>query len=122
MRHPAPLRMKFPPWNISNPGLVVDLNQKQIKYLKRLGHQLAPVVMVADKGLTENVIAAINEALDSHELIKVKVRQQRDARVELFKEIAAQTDATMVTTIGMIILLYRPTKKNKVELPGLKLN
>ena len=99
----------------------MDLNQKQIKYLKGLGHQLAPVVMVADKGLTENVIAAINEALDSHELIKVKVRQQRDARVEIFKQIIEQTGATMITTIGMIILLYRPGQKNKVELPGPKL-
>ena len=65
----------------------MELNQKQLKYLKGLGHQLAPVVMVADKGLTENVVNAINEGLDSHELIKVKVRQQRDARVELFKDI-----------------------------------
>ena len=99
----------------------MDLNQKQIKYLKGLGHQLAPVVMVADKGLTENVMAAINEGLDSHELIKVKVRQQRDARVDIFKQIIEQTGAIMITTIGMIILLYRPGQKNKVELPGFKL-
>jgi RNA-binding protein len=99
----------------------VELNQKQRKYLKGLGHHLSPVVMVADKGLTENVMAAIDEGLNSHELIKVKIRQQRDARIELFQQIIDQTDAIMVATIGMIILLYRPTKANKVELPGFKL-
>jgi len=100
----------------------VELNQKQIKYLKGLGHHLSPVVMVADKGLTENVMAAIEEALDSHELIKVKIRLQRDTRIELFEQILEQTGARMVATIGMIILLYRPTKANKVELPGFKLS
>ena len=100
----------------------MELNQKQIKYLKGLGHHLSPVVMVADKGLTENVMAAIEEALDSHELIKVKIRLQRDTRIELFEQILEQTGARMVATIGMIILLYRPTKANKVELPGFKLS
>lgn len=100
----------------------MELNQKQIKYLKGLGHHLSPVVMVADKGLTENVMAAIEESLDSHELIKVKIRLQRDTRIELFEQILEQTGARMVATIGMIILLYRPTKANKVELPGFKLS
>ena len=96
------------------------LNQKQKKYLKGIGHSLSPVVMVADKGLTENVMAAIEEALNAHELIKVKVRLQRDARVDIYTEICNQTGAEMITTIGMVLLLYRPTKKNLVELPGFK--
>ena len=100
----------------------MELNQRQIKYLKGLGHHLSPVVMVADKGLTENVMAAIEEGLDSHELIKVKVRLQRDIRIEFFEQILEHTGARMVATIGMIILLYRPTKANKVELPGFKLS
>ena len=69
----------------------MTLNQKQKKYLKSLGHSLSPVVTVADKGLTDNVIQAIEEALDFHELIKVKVRLHRDARVAVYDEICAKT-------------------------------
>ncbi|NNJ71758.1 MAG: ribosome assembly RNA-binding protein YhbY [Enterobacterales bacterium] len=96
------------------------LNAKQKKYLKGLGHTLSPVVTVADKGLTENVMLAIEEALDFHELIKVKVRQQRDARTDTYTEICDKTNAMLVNTIGMVLLIYRPSDKNKVELPGFK--
>lgn len=98
----------------------MSLTQAQSKYLKGLGHSLSPVVMIADKGLTDNVMAAIEEALNSHELIKIKVRLQRDARVEIYKQICAKTGAEVVATIGMVLLIYRPTKNNKVELPGFK--
>lgn len=98
----------------------MNLNQKQKKYLKGVGHSLSPVVTVADKGLTDNVMAAIEEALDYHELIKVKVRLQRDARVDIFEEICNKTNAELITTIGMVLLIYRPTKNNKVELPNFK--
>jgi len=98
----------------------MKLSQKQNKYLKGIGHSLSPVVTVADKGLTENVLAAIEEALDFHELIKVKVRLQRDARVEIYSKICDKTGAYMVTTIGMVLLIYRPSKENKVEIPGFK--
>jgi RNA-binding protein len=98
----------------------VSLDPKQKKYLKGIGHSLSPVVTVADKGLTDNVMAAIEEALNAHELIKVKVRLQREARVDIYSEICEQTGAELITTIGMVLLIYRPTKKNLVELPGFK--
>jgi RNA-binding protein len=99
----------------------MELNQKQSKHLRTLGHQVSPVVTVADKGLTENVIAAIEEALDIHELIKVKVRLDRTERAEIFNQIVAESGAYRVQTIGMVILLFRPTKARKIELPGPKL-
>ena len=68
------------------------LTTKQNKYLRKLGHSLAPTVIVADRGLVDTVIAAIEEALDVHELIKVKVRQQRDQRVETYAEICKKTN------------------------------
>jgi len=49
------------------------LSNKQKKQLKGLGHSLQPVVMIADQGLKETVVAATNEALDTHELIKIKI-------------------------------------------------
>ena len=99
----------------------MKLTSKQIKHLRTLGHSLSPIVTVADKGLIETVIAAIDEALDIHELVKVKVRQERDSRNALYEEICEKTGALKVQTIGMMLLIYRPSKKSKITLPGPKL-
>ena len=98
----------------------MQLTSKQIKHLRTLGHSLSPVVTVADRGLIETVIAAIDEALEIHELIKVKVRQERDSRKELYEEICQKTGAIEVQTIGMMLLIYRPSKSSKISLPGPK--
>ena len=98
----------------------MQLTSKQIKHLRTLGHSLSPVVTVADRGLIETVIAAIDEALEIHELVKVKVRQERDLRKGLYEEICQKTGSIEVQTIGMMLLIYRPSKKSKISLPGPK--
>ena len=99
----------------------MKLNTKQIKHLRKMGHALSPVVIVADRGLVESVVTAIEEALDTHELIKVKVRLQREQRLELFNEICEKTGAGQVQTIGMVLLIYRPTKDYIISLPNPKI-
>ena len=49
------------------------MNSKQISYLRGLAHNLNPVVMISNKGLSEAVLKEINLNLDAHELIKIKV-------------------------------------------------
>jgi len=99
----------------------MKLNPKQIKFLRKLGHSLSPIVTVADRGLIETVITAIDEGLDIHELIKVKVRQDREQRNTTYEEICKKTGALEVQKIGMILLIYRPTEQHKIDLPGPKL-
>ncbi len=94
------------------------VNDKQKRYLKGLAHPLKPVVMVADKGLTENVISEIDNALSHHELIKVRVSGQEKAeRLELLNAIAEQTSSDLVLTIGFIGGFYRPAKEPIIKLP-----
>ena len=54
----------------------MNLTTKQKQYLKGLAHNLKPVVMLGQHGLTEGVLAEIDAALNHHELIKVKVSVQ----------------------------------------------
>ena len=52
---------------------MTTLSTKQKQFLKGLAHHLNPVVMLGGNGLTEGVLAEIENALNHHELIKVKV-------------------------------------------------
>jgi len=96
----------------------MNISQKQVKYLRKLGHGLSPIVTVADRGLIDTVMLAIEEGLDKHELIKVKVRHDRDQRNEICKTICKKTGAEMIQQIGMVLLIYRPNKKPTIDFSG----
>ena len=81
------------------------------KKFKSDAHHLKPVVMIGQAGLTAAVIAEIELALDVHELIKVKIRAERDERKEISDEICAATTAELVQSIGQIIVIYRHNPK-----------
>jgi RNA-binding protein len=49
------------------------LSNPQKRYLRGLAHDLKPVVMVGAKGITANLVAELDSALEQHELVKVKV-------------------------------------------------
>ena len=44
--------------------------------------------MVADKGLNENVMIEIESALQHHELVKIKLRADRDTRTAWIAQIS----------------------------------
>ncbi|MCL0340909.1 YhbY family RNA-binding protein, partial [Escherichia coli] len=54
----------------------MNLSTKQKQHLKGLAHPLKPVVMLGNNGLTEGVLAEIEQALGHHELIKVKIASE----------------------------------------------
>lgn len=74
--------------------------------------------MVGDKGLTENVIEEINNALNHHELIKVRIRtEERDDKKAMIEAICKQCNAHQVQVIGHILALYRRSDDVKIVLP-----
>jgi RNA-binding protein len=81
------------------------------KKFKSDAHNLKPVVIIGQAGLTAAVLAEIESALDVHELIKVKIRAERDARKAICDEICASTKAELVQSIGQIIVIYRLNPK-----------
>jgi RNA-binding protein len=77
------------------------------KQLKSEAHGLKPVVMIGQSGLTDAVLAEIEIALDHHELIKVKIRAEREERKLISEKICTQTGAELIQTIGQIAVIYR---------------
>lgn len=100
--------------------MIMTTSAQDKKHLRRIGHGLNPLVTIAGKGLTDNVIAELGRALDDHELIKVKlVVGDRDAKKALITEICAQTQAELVQSIGHVILLYRAARQPNPKLSNL---
>jgi len=85
----------------------MSLNAAQKKNLRGQAHHLKPLVTVADKGLSETVVAEIERALNDHELIKVKLRGDRETRKAWALNIASQCKAELIQTIGQIACFYR---------------
>jgi len=95
-----------------------QLTGKQVRYLRGLGHHLQPVVMIGREELSEAVLASVEEALDAHELIKVKLQEgclldRREAATLL----AERTGSAVAQVLGKTILLFRQGEKQKINLP-----
>ena len=79
----------------------------QRRYLRGLANRLNPVVQIGKAGLTPNVIMAIDQALDNHELIKIRFLDFKDVKKEMSSEIEEAVHAEMVGIIGHTALFYR---------------
>ena len=84
------------------------LTPPQRKALKAKAHKLEPVVLIGNKGLTDAVVAEVDLALKSHELIKVRAPGlERDDRERAFNEACKRTGADLVQVVGKVAVLYR---------------
>ena len=83
------------------------MNSADKKKLRAEAHTLNPVVMIGQSGLTAAVLAEIEQALDSHELIKVKIRAEREERKLISEKICTDSGAELIQAIGQIAVIYR---------------
>jgi len=98
------------------------LNGYQRKYLRGLAHGMKTTVMIGKKGITDMVINEIDEALDRHELIKVKFTdfKEKTQKKEFAHTIEEKTNSHLVGMIGHTVMLYRQSsdpKKRKISVP-----
>ncbi len=96
----------------------MPLKASQRKNLRGQAHHLKPLVTIADKGLSESVVAEIQHALNDHELIKVKLRSDRETRKQWTQSIAELCQAELVTSIGQVACFYRRHPEKPVINPG----
>lgn len=95
------------------------LSGKQKRFLRALGNQMEPILLIGKDEITENVIRQADDALEARELIKGRVLQNCP---EIPENIAAQlakaVEAELVQVIGRNFLLFRASKeKPTIELP-----
>ncbi|WP_106182850.1 YhbY family RNA-binding protein [Candidatus Pandoraea novymonadis] len=88
------------------------LNPRRRAELRSAAHALNPIVLISSDGLSTSVLKEIDNALDSHELIKVRVFvNERNTRIAIYTSICNQLDAAPVQHIGKLLVLYRPISK-----------
>jgi RNA-binding protein len=98
----------------------MDLSNQQKKQFRAIGHKLKPVVTVAGKGLSENVVKELERAISDHELIKVKlVVGERENKKTVLAEINRLTGGIIVQEIGNIALVYRKANKPNPQLSNI---
>ena len=96
------------------------LSSFQRKFLKGQAHSLEPVILVGKQGVTSSLIKTTDNALNDHELIKVKFVDLKDQKKALIEEISKKTGSEVVGTIGHVAILFRPNadkEKRKIVLP-----
>ncbi len=94
----------------------MTLSESNKKYLRGLGHQLKPLIIVGDAGLSDSLLAEYETTLQHHELIKVRVRVgNRALRDEIIENLRSKSSATLIQRIGNVALLYRQNLNKKPE-------
>lgn len=93
----------------------MSLTKNQIKFLRGLCHSLNPVVMIGQKGLTNEVLDELDIALNHHELVKIKIAiDDREARKEIINSLCEQSQSVSVQVIGKTVSVYRQNEKKPV--------
>ncbi len=83
------------------------MNSAQKKQLKAQAHSLKPVIIIGQASLTESVLQEIEITLKTHELIKIKIRTEREQRNLIKDQIIAKTQAELIQSIGQVVVIFR---------------
>ena len=85
----------------------MPLTGKQRRELRGQGHHLEPVVIVGQSGVSEGILGAVAQALQDHELIKVKINEGPEDRHEAAEKLAQGTESELVQLLGRTVLLFK---------------
>ena len=88
------------------------VTSKQKKRFRAIGHNLKPIVTIANDTASRSVNIEIDRALRDHELVKIKILvNARSVKKDLIKDIVKEHDAILIQLIGNVALIYREAKK-----------
>lgn len=93
------------------------LSKQDIRRFRAIGHHLKPVLIMGDAGLSDGFLEELEQRLEDHELIKVRISaEDREDRNLLGAAMAETANAHIVQRIGSMLLLYRAAKRPNPKL------
>lgn len=94
----------------------MELRGKQKRFLRSQAHHLDPIVQIGKNGLTDTVYDQVDDILEKRELIKITLLQNTDEDIQdVAWRMEEELDCSAVQIIGRIIVLYRPSSKEKYQ-------
>jgi RNA-binding protein len=86
----------------------MPLSGKQRRALRALGHHLKAILQVGHGGVSPSLVAAVEQALLDHELVKVRVLETSpEPRAEAAAALATATGSEVAQVLGRMVLLYK---------------
>ena len=99
---------------------MTTLSAAEKKQMRAIAHNLNPVIIVGDKGISEGLLEELDRALEQHELIKVKLSSNdREFREQAIKQLCESSNSALVQVIGKVAILLRRSKKPNPKLSNL---
>jgi RNA-binding protein len=86
---------------------MLSLTKNQIRELKARAQLMKPTLKVGHEGLSMEFIAALDEALKHHDLVKVKFSDFKDQKKELAPQLASRTASELIMRVGNVAVLFR---------------
>jgi RNA-binding protein len=75
-------------------------------------HDLHPIIIIGNQGLSKAIFEETDRALYDHELIKVRVNaEDKTERLKMVEELCQQLQCECLKVIGHIAILYRASDK-----------
>lgn len=98
----------------------MELNSKQRAILKAEANKVKASFQIGAGELHENNIAAIAQAFNTKEIVKIKVNRQdktdKNITREFAEELSNKTDSSVVGVIGTTIILYKQHKDKDMRI------
>ena len=91
------------------------LPNPQLHKLKAAAQLLEPMFKVGKAGLSEGFVKSVSEALDLHELVKIKFVEFKEQKRELGEQLAATPASHLVKRVGHVVVLHRPKPSKPAE-------
>jgi RNA-binding protein len=92
------------------------MNEPTLRELKARSQKLKPVIHVGHDGVTHAVVAALDQSLSDHGLVKVRFTDHKSERRQLASELAAKTSSRRILLVGHTVTLYRAPEDSSSRL------
>ena len=87
---------------------MVPLTNAQLRAFKVQAQKLKATLKIGKSGISPQFLAALDSALEQHELIKVKFDSFKEEKKELSPQLAEKSGSHLVSRVGNVVVLYRP--------------
>ncbi|NLC34533.1 MAG: YhbY family RNA-binding protein [Erysipelothrix sp.] len=95
----------------------MTLNNAQKRQLKGLANSLKSVLTIGKDGVSPQMYLNLSQALEAQELVKINILKTSTTTAnEAAIILSSETKSEIVSIVGRVIVLYRPSSKKIISL------